>query len=260
VVNTRDLAADPELGKRHANILRDVDNLLKSLTNSDLSWFNPVEYEDDKGEMRPSYDITKDGFTLLAMGWTGPKWTAAKVAYIQRFNAMEAALRDANRAASQIGDLAKQSQDRTQAILEQNATQLANLGNIVASGFNGVNNEFRVVHARLDGFERRLPDIRSPTKGNRVTFAKIVAKFYNRKCPCGCCGKVIVNTDGTPNPDFVIDHKEGRGQNAPHQLWPQHKTCNMEYDKKGRVRDRDRMAAFEINRQNFEDQPDLFAA
>ncbi len=83
-----------------APLTRDVANLLKSLTSPDLGWFILVEYEDEKGQMRPSYDLTKDGFTMLALKWTGPKWVAAQVAYIQRFNAMEAALLDANRAAS----------------------------------------------------------------------------------------------------------------------------------------------------------------
>ena len=37
--------------------------------------------------------MTRDGFSLLAMGWTGAKALAFKVTYIDRFNAMEAALK-----------------------------------------------------------------------------------------------------------------------------------------------------------------------
>jgi len=36
-----------------------------------------------------SVNMTRDGFTLLAMGFTGYKALKFKVAYIQRFNEME---------------------------------------------------------------------------------------------------------------------------------------------------------------------------
>jgi Rha family phage regulatory protein len=35
--------------------------------------FEPVEIQDAKGEFRPAYNITRDGFFLLAMGFTGKK-------------------------------------------------------------------------------------------------------------------------------------------------------------------------------------------
>lgn len=39
-------------------------------------------------------DMTKDGFTLLVMGYTGAKAMEFKLAYIKRFNEMEAELRN----------------------------------------------------------------------------------------------------------------------------------------------------------------------
>jgi len=41
----------------------------------------------------PAYNLTRDGFTLLAMGFTGKKALAFKLAYIDAFNRMEAGLR-----------------------------------------------------------------------------------------------------------------------------------------------------------------------
>ena len=83
--------------KRHANVLRDIANLLKSSTGSNLSWFKPCVYVIEKPvggvEERPFYELTKDGFTLLAMGFTGEKALAFKIAYIERFNRMEALLK-----------------------------------------------------------------------------------------------------------------------------------------------------------------------
>jgi Rha family phage regulatory protein len=57
--------------------------------------FEAVEFTDAKGEQRPAYRITRDGFTLLAMGFTGKRALAFKLAYIEAFNKMEAALRGA---------------------------------------------------------------------------------------------------------------------------------------------------------------------
>lgn len=56
--------------------------------------FRLVEYIDQKGEKRPEYLITRDGFVLLAMGFTGKKAMQFKIAYIEAFNAMEAALQE----------------------------------------------------------------------------------------------------------------------------------------------------------------------
>jgi Rha family phage regulatory protein len=56
--------------------------------------FRPAEYIDAKGEPRPEYLITRDGFTLLAMGFTGKRAMQFKIAYIEAFNAMEAALQE----------------------------------------------------------------------------------------------------------------------------------------------------------------------
>lgn len=43
----------------------------------------------------PMYLITRDGFTLLAMGFTGKKAMQFKLAYIEAFNAMEKAIKEA---------------------------------------------------------------------------------------------------------------------------------------------------------------------
>lgn len=70
---------------------------MKSPIGSNLSWFKPCVYVIEKPlggvEERPLYELTKDGFTLLAMGFTDEKALAFKIAYIERFNRMEALLR-----------------------------------------------------------------------------------------------------------------------------------------------------------------------
>lgn len=60
-------------GKRHDNVLRDIAKLLENNASSNLRWLNPAAYVDAQGKERPFYELTKDGFTLLAMGFTGEK-------------------------------------------------------------------------------------------------------------------------------------------------------------------------------------------
>ncbi|SHN66943.1 Rha family transcriptional regulator [Desulfovibrio litoralis] len=79
--------------KQHAHVLR----ALKNITNDCEELFNRsnfglVEYIDEKGESRPCYHLTRDAFTLLAMGFTGKKALAWKIKYIEAFNKMEQAL------------------------------------------------------------------------------------------------------------------------------------------------------------------------
>ena len=76
----------------HKNVLRDIQALECSPEFNRLN-FEPVEYTDAKGERRPAYRLTKDGFVFLAMGFTGPQAARFKEAYITAFNEMEKALR-----------------------------------------------------------------------------------------------------------------------------------------------------------------------
>ncbi|WP_025243864.1 Rha family transcriptional regulator [Candidatus Sodalis pierantonius] len=78
-------------GKLHKNVIRSIETLDCSPEFNRLN-FEPVDYIDAKGEKRPMYTMTKDGFVFLVMGFTGKKAAAFKEAYIAEFNRMEAAL------------------------------------------------------------------------------------------------------------------------------------------------------------------------
>ena len=88
---TTSLAVAEIFEKEHFHVLRDVRTLGCSpeFTASNF-WFS--DYKDSTGRTLPMVQMTKDGFTILAMGYTGAKAMAFKVAYISRFNEMEAQL------------------------------------------------------------------------------------------------------------------------------------------------------------------------
>ncbi|MCB1622686.1 MAG: Rha family transcriptional regulator, partial [Thiothrix sp.] len=92
--------------KRHADVLRDIEatiaqvletsNKRKSAFNeNDL--FQKADYEITTGigakVKKPMYLLTRDGFTLLAMGYTGAKAMRFKLAYMEAFNGMEQTLK-----------------------------------------------------------------------------------------------------------------------------------------------------------------------
>ena len=77
--------------KLHKEVLRAIRNVECSQEFNRRN-FAPVEYLDAKGEKRPMFQITRDGFAFLAMGFTGKKAALWKERYIAAFNAMEAEL------------------------------------------------------------------------------------------------------------------------------------------------------------------------
>jgi len=87
IIKTTSLKVAEHFGKQHKNVLQAIDRLECSLEFNQLN-FQPVEYSDAKGEKRPAYEMTKDGFTFLAMGFTGKEAAKWKEAYINAFNAM----------------------------------------------------------------------------------------------------------------------------------------------------------------------------
>ena len=79
-------------GKRHDNVVRDIRELLASLPQQDLLIFEEKLLKDSYGRLQPGYEINRDGFSLLAMGFTGKKALEWKVKFLRAFNLMEQTL------------------------------------------------------------------------------------------------------------------------------------------------------------------------
>ncbi|MCP4341349.1 MAG: hypothetical protein GY799_21325 [Desulfobulbaceae bacterium] len=87
-LTTTTLQISKVFGKRHDNVIRDLEKLACSESFNALN-FEAVTYEDRKGEKRPMYNVTKDGWAFLVMGFNGEKAGKFKEQYITAFNAME---------------------------------------------------------------------------------------------------------------------------------------------------------------------------
>ncbi|EAA8353954.1 Rha family transcriptional regulator [Salmonella enterica] len=92
---TTSVAVAEYFRKLHKNVIQKIETLECSPEFNRLN-FKPVDYTDAKGEKRPAYQITKNGFVFLVMGFTGKKAAIFKEAYIAEFDRMENELRQNN--------------------------------------------------------------------------------------------------------------------------------------------------------------------
>lgn len=94
--------------KKHQHILRDIDSLISILPESfTASNFGRSSYSDGYGRKYRAYLLTRDAFSLLAMGLTGKAAIIWKLRYIEAFNVLEkAALENQAELAREAGYLA----------------------------------------------------------------------------------------------------------------------------------------------------------
>lgn len=78
-------------GKLHKNVLQSIESLEVPEEFGRLN-FQPSSYLNAQSKQQPMYNITRDGFVLLAMGFTGKEAVKFKLAYIDAFNKMEGEL------------------------------------------------------------------------------------------------------------------------------------------------------------------------
>lgn len=87
-VVTTSLVVSQIFEKRHSDVIRQIQKLI--LANAKVRrLFVSSNYIDEQGKSRVMFVMNRDGFSLLAMGFTGVKALEFKLAYINAFNEME---------------------------------------------------------------------------------------------------------------------------------------------------------------------------
>lgn len=94
---TNSLLVAEKFGKEHRHVLRDIRNLTaQNWAETDyqqiISMFVETTYLNERNQSQPMFIMNRDGFTLLAMGFTGAKAIGFKLKFISAFNNMEAIL------------------------------------------------------------------------------------------------------------------------------------------------------------------------
>lgn len=96
VVTTLSTNVAEFFGKLHKDVIRSIETILKTTDEKHKRNFAPmmIDVEIGNGATRKSkaYRLTRDGFTFLAMGFTGERAQSFKWAYIDAFNRMETQL------------------------------------------------------------------------------------------------------------------------------------------------------------------------
>jgi len=86
---TTSLKVAEVFGKEHKHILRDIQKLDCDEDFRESNFGLSVFKVPNNNKNYPMYEITKDGFTFLAMGFTGSKAAQFKQKYIEAFNRLE---------------------------------------------------------------------------------------------------------------------------------------------------------------------------
>ena len=91
-VKTNSVLVAKVFNKEHGKVMRDIANL-KCSNDFRAANFGLSSYVNEQNKEFPMYEMTKDGFTFLVMGYTGQKAAEFKEAYINAFNKMETELK-----------------------------------------------------------------------------------------------------------------------------------------------------------------------
>lgn len=75
--------------KRHTHVLDKIEKIMADSAENSAQCFFKTKYKDASGKWNTKYLMNRDGFTFLAMGFTGKKADEWKWKYINAFNAME---------------------------------------------------------------------------------------------------------------------------------------------------------------------------
>lgn len=88
---TSSLQVAENFEKQHKNIIQVIDKKMHSTENSAQykTMFVEGTYKDKSGKQNKMYYMNRDGFTFIAMGFTGVKADTFKLKYIEAFNQLE---------------------------------------------------------------------------------------------------------------------------------------------------------------------------
>ena len=164
--------------KEHRNVLADIRAILAA-ENSAAKFFYTASFL-NRGKRYPMYFMNRDGFSLLAMGFTGKKALEWKIRYIQAFNEMEKKLKEQENPTAQNCTVNSKTPDvappevlaqaRAKTMLMNARTRQAKLWKTLADESTGTYREIcKVYAANILAGKEVLPLPKSPKKTMTAT-------------------------------------------------------------------------------------------
>ena len=151
--------------KRHDHVLRAIDNLLETLPkNEERKMFKATTRKADDGQYHKMYLMNRDGFTLLAMGFTGKKALEWKLKYIDAFNKMETIIREKSTQAwletRQQGKLTRKAEtDIIKELVEYAKAQGSTHADMLYMTYSKLANSMCGIHGRDNATVRQLNNL-----------------------------------------------------------------------------------------------------
>lgn len=90
---TNSVKVAEKFGKEHKHVLDSIRKLMTAENSAVLQMFEESTYVNEQNKTQPMFLMNRDGFTLLAMGFTGTKAMEFKIDYINAFNKMESKIK-----------------------------------------------------------------------------------------------------------------------------------------------------------------------
>jgi Rha family phage regulatory protein len=212
VVSSRDVAG--VFDKRHDHVLADIDRLMGSPEISG-DWFREVDTINiQNGQQYRSFKLTRQGFTLLVMGWSGERAMQFKVRYIQAFDAME--------------ELLKTSTPATHADLIQSIREIVGP---LAVRFDGQDQAIERIETRQNAMAEDIGSIKLRLFNNRRRISEATRREHidaNRLLGgrCQCCGENDVICGSVKSRFAEFDHFYQASYPDADHTWMPCKPCH----------------------------------
>lgn len=162
---TNSLLVAQKFGKNHRDVLEAIRKIVTTAENSAvLGMFAESQYVNDQNKEQPMFIMNRDGFTLLAMGFTGKRAMQFKLDYIAAFNKMESAIK---KPMSELEILVQSAQ----ALLEQ-SKRIDNVENRLDS-MEREREENRQLLLAAELSEKQLPE-----EGEKEKIRKLVDQYH----------------------------------------------------------------------------------
>ena len=190
VITTSLLVAET-FEKEHRNVLKSIRKLMSATNVAVAQMFDETTYVNEQGKEQPMFVMNRDGFTLLAMGFSGEKALKFKVDYINAFNKMEAELKSQQTKQLSAAESLLQSvqllvaHERQLAILEHNQKNMQGAISSLYDKVYGMQFQTNMIEQKLNNEIDRYTVIGYCSAHNipmTLTEASIIGGMCSRMC------------------------------------------------------------------------------
>ena len=190
-VKTNSLLVAETFEKEHRNVLKSIRKLMSATNVAVAQMFDETTYVNEQGKEQPMFFMNRDGFTLLAMGFSGEKALKFKVDYINAFNKIEAELKSQQPKQLSAAESLLQSvqllvaHERQLAILEHNQKNMQGAISSLYDKVYGMQFQTNMIEQKLNNEIDRYTVIGYCSAHNipvTLTEASIIGGMCSRMC------------------------------------------------------------------------------